>query len=245
MIKPRKTVEREARLPRVSRIERKRAERTDAVLRASAQLFAQKGYEGTNLEEIAARLDLRGPSLYYYVSTKEELFSRCIETTAAGVFKRLRAVASRPLPPLERLRLLFREQVLLQVRDYPEFGPLFLKVQVPDERLRRRMRELGRRQLRLFRNVLEEAAAGGDAAREASSVRMLLAFGAMAHLQEWYEPGGEIKPDQLADEVAAILLSLVAPTETRSESESRQDAPVHAVPAAPGAPRPSSPRRRL
>ena len=85
-----------------SRVARKRAERVARVERTAARMFAERGYEGANLEEIAARLDLRGPSLYHYFSSKEELFLRCVRSSADEVITRLGSVAAAEPEPVER-----------------------------------------------------------------------------------------------------------------------------------------------
>jgi len=58
----------------LSRTERKKQERTQKLLRTAAEVFAEKGYDNTSLEDIAEKMDMRAPSLYHYVKTKEELY---------------------------------------------------------------------------------------------------------------------------------------------------------------------------
>jgi AcrR family transcriptional regulator len=46
---------------------------------------------------IAAELDLRGPRLYHYFSSEEELSLSCVHKSAAEVCARLRAIAAAEL----------------------------------------------------------------------------------------------------------------------------------------------------
>ncbi|MCW8836988.1 MAG: TetR family transcriptional regulator [Rhodospirillales bacterium] len=48
-------------------------ERLQGILDEAALLFNRKGYSGTTLDELAARLGLTKPALYYYVKGKEDL----------------------------------------------------------------------------------------------------------------------------------------------------------------------------
>jgi AcrR family transcriptional regulator len=190
----------------MSRVERKRAARLQRVLRTAAQVFAERGYEGTGLEEVASRLDLRGPSLYHYCTSKDDLFLRCIETTAAAVVERLEQVAGSGASPLARLQRLFYEQVLFQIREYPDVVPLFLRIYVPVEAIRARTRELRRAHAQVFRRVAKEAVDAGEIDADMWWMRTLLAMGAMAHVQEWYRMDGTQGPEELAAQIAGVLI---------------------------------------
>jgi AcrR family transcriptional regulator len=47
--------------------------RWQEVLDAATELFEEKGYQATTLSQVAARVRLLAPSLYYYIKTKEDL----------------------------------------------------------------------------------------------------------------------------------------------------------------------------
>lgn len=189
-----------------SRVERKRAERVARVERTAARVFAERGYEGANLDEIAAQLDMRGPSLYHYFSSKEELFMRCVRNSVDEVITRLEAVAAAESDPVERLRLLFREQVLIEVRDYPDFLPLFVKIRLPVPELRERLLELRRDHEAVFKRVVEQVRAAQGIDRRTALVALHVAFGALAYLQDWYDPTGPMDVEELANRVADTLL---------------------------------------
>lgn len=61
---------------------RDRQVKRDAVIRAAAHEFNHKGYHNTSLDDIAAALQVSKPTVYYYVSNKEQLLFECF---VAGV----------------------------------------------------------------------------------------------------------------------------------------------------------------
>ena len=189
-----------------NRVERKRAQRVAELERAAARLFAQRGYDRTNFEDVAAELDLRGPSLYHYFSSKEELLRRCLRSSSEEVLGRLRGLIDAPGPPTATLRALLREQVLIEVRDFPEFAPLFLTMPVAVPEIRGIVLEVRRAHAAIFEEVAGRVVdgAGPDALR----VRMSVVFGALAYIPEWYDPTGRLDPETLADEMADTLLAL-------------------------------------
>ncbi|MEU4668216.1 TetR/AcrR family transcriptional regulator [Amycolatopsis sp. NPDC023774] len=187
----------------VTRAERKRAERVARLERAAARVFAHHGYEGANFDLIAAELDLRGASLYYYVSSKEELFLRCLRQSAADVSARLRAIVEAEPEPRERLRRLFREQVLIEVRDYPEYVPLFFKARVSVPALADAVLGLRREHATVFEETARELGTDPRKAR----LCLEIAYGTLAYLPDWYDPAGAVGPVELADELAELLVA--------------------------------------
>lgn len=50
-----------------------------AVLEAAARLFAERGFGGTNLQDIADELGISRPALYYYFNSKEDILASMVE----------------------------------------------------------------------------------------------------------------------------------------------------------------------
>ena len=49
----------------------------EAVIRAAARAFDERGYHHTSLDDIAADLGVTKPTVYYYVANKEQLLFEC------------------------------------------------------------------------------------------------------------------------------------------------------------------------
>lgn len=189
------------------RTERKRAERIAQLERIAAKTFAEHGYNGTNLDLVAAALDLRGASLYNYVSSKEDLLLRCVNSAADAVYSRILEIDASDLPPVEKLYALFHAQILIEVRDFPEYVPLFFKTEVPVESVRNRILEVRREHAVLYERVAEQYRTETGAARNAVRVWLEIAYGALAYLPEWYRPDGALGCEELADAMADALVA--------------------------------------
>ncbi len=89
------------------------------ILRASARLFQQQGYDGTSMNDVAAALKLSKGGLYHHFQSKDEilfdLMSHAMDITEEKVLKPVKAIAD----PEERLRTLIRLHigVVLSERD--------------------------------------------------------------------------------------------------------------------------------
>lgn len=56
-----------------------RAERRELILRAAAELFGERGYAGTTLDEIASRSGVTKPILYHHFASKKALYLALLE----------------------------------------------------------------------------------------------------------------------------------------------------------------------
>lgn len=50
----------------------------EQILDAALGLFAEKGYDGVGVDEIAAKVNMKGPALYYYFKGKDDLLSELV-----------------------------------------------------------------------------------------------------------------------------------------------------------------------
>jgi len=64
----------------------------EAVIRAAARAFHERGYHNTSLDDIAAALGVTKPTIYYYVASKEQLLFECFRAGLEPIRAALAAV---------------------------------------------------------------------------------------------------------------------------------------------------------
>ncbi|MBV7299299.1 TetR/AcrR family transcriptional regulator [Enterovibrio paralichthyis] len=77
----------------MSRIRTKNQEK---IIEVASQLFAEKGYAATTTAEIAQRAEIPKPNLYYYFSTKDNLYRAVLESVTQPLLE-----ASYPIEQLD------------------------------------------------------------------------------------------------------------------------------------------------
>lgn len=96
------------------------------ILGRATALFAERGFAGTSLQDVADATGLTRPALYYYFSSKDQLLARIVRDTTMDVAERLEAVATdQPdLGPVAHLRELVRRSTVFQAEHRSQFQML-------------------------------------------------------------------------------------------------------------------------
>jgi AcrR family transcriptional regulator len=84
---------------------RRKEERPGDITAAALQVFAEKGFAGAKIEDIAARAGLSKGAVYLYFPTKDDIFRAVVRDTVAPNLDALRAAmlaADLPFPQLIR-----------------------------------------------------------------------------------------------------------------------------------------------
>ena len=80
----------------------------EAVIRAAAHAFNLKGYHNTSLDDIAAALEVTKPTVYYYVTNKEQLLFECFVAGVEQIRAGFREVRDQDITGRERLHAVLR-----------------------------------------------------------------------------------------------------------------------------------------
>jgi AcrR family transcriptional regulator len=176
----------------------RRATRRAEILRISGRIFREKTYDGTTLKDIADAVGMLKGSLYYYISSKEELFSDIIVEAVRVLHRSLEGVNAE-WTPVEKLRYIVRTHVRFSV-EYQDTAILFLTGRHIISSLR--MNELadifGRRD-KLIAETLKEGIAQGLFGPANVRLVALAIVGMCNSVAFWYTPDGIATHQQIAD----------------------------------------------
>jgi TetR/AcrR family transcriptional regulator, cholesterol catabolism regulator len=184
--------------------------RRDAeVIEAATQLFYERGYAETSVQDVAEALGMLKGSLYYYIDTKEDLLFRVFEEVHQGYEAHLVEWSERTdLPPLERLHGYLSRSIMDLLSNLARMSVYYHDMdRLSPERHATILR--GRRaHVNFVAGLIKDAQAAGDADPRADA-RLLanFAFGAMIWTYRWYRPGGEFRPNVIASTCVEFILN--------------------------------------
>lgn len=84
-----------------------------AIIAGAAELFAERGFGATSLDDIAEKLGAGKASLYYHVKNKEEILRLIFLTVLTASEEPLRRIAEANLPPREKLGRAIEHQTVV------------------------------------------------------------------------------------------------------------------------------------
>jgi AcrR family transcriptional regulator len=144
--------------------QRRKAARPAEILAAALDLFAEKGFAGTRMDEVAERAGVTKGTVYLYFKTKDELFKAMVRAELLPNIERLEAAAEADVPAavlIERLidmwathvvpsrAALFPKLMIAEAGNFPDLAQFYLN-------------EVLRRGLKLLRAVLRRGIEGGE-----------------------------------------------------------------------------------
>ncbi len=172
--------------------------------RTAARLFAEKGYHGTSIGDIADALGVQKASLYHHVASKQQLLAETALDGAQAFHAALDAVSER-LPAVERIRLALRAHLQV-VAEQLDVATVFVQEWrylegEPRERFVAERRHYEERIRALFRDGVDRSELRTDL-DVAVAARLFLSVGNWAYT--WLQAGRGT--DELADLFFALLV---------------------------------------
>lgn len=183
--------------------------RHDELVRVAAAVFRETGYDAATVQDVAAELGMLKGSLYYYITSKEDLLFEVVR----GVCERLTGATSQAVSgmvdPTDRLRAFLEAHVLVGMEERDA-----LAVLQQDGRALSGDRQdwvtawrLGHEQAVV--DLVSDVAAANDVPHDESSARMLTSsvFGSVSWIPRRYVPDADTAPHVLAARLASFAVA--------------------------------------
>ena len=182
------------------------AERVQA---AALSLFAERGYHGTGIRQLAEAAGLSSASLYHYMGTKEELLVAIMRTSLTRLVAAGEAIAAGDGPPRERLVALVQLHVRTHAGSPEETRVVDDEVRALSADARGEVVALRDRYEQLWQATIEDGIASGDFHLGSPALVRRALLEMCSGVARWWTPAGRLGLDDLADEYAAMALQLV------------------------------------
>ena len=194
-----------ARSPRTRRRDRQR----DAILRAAARLFRERGFADTGMRDIAAAADLSAANLYHYFAGKHDLLFYCQDRALDRMLDAVAAARKASRSAAERLRLVFTAH-LQTLLDEIEGASAHLQIDSLPPPMRGAIVRKRDRYEHALRRIIVEGIAAGELVDVDPAIVARAALGAMNWTVTWFRPDGPDSAAAVGDVVSRFLVRGVA-----------------------------------
>lgn len=188
--------------------------RRQAIEDVASDLFRERGYAATSIRDIARALSVKGASLYSHVTSKEDVLWAIVDR-AAGRFEAAAdraeqdADSRRPGDPTEAIAALVRAHVEVLTADVDEAGVFVHEWRALGSERRAAILERRDAYEQRFRRRIGAGIAVGAFAMTDAAIASAAILSAVNGVATWYDPGGRLPPDRIADHLVDLSLRML------------------------------------
>jgi AcrR family transcriptional regulator len=190
------------------------------VVEAAAEVFRERGFDNTNLQDIAAALGMKRATLYYYVDSKESIFREVILEAVRGNVRAIQRISGSKAPATDKIDAVIRGLMTSYEENYPH---LYVYIQEEMERVlvhrgpqQRDARERAvndeifehnRTYLAALESIMREGIRDGAFVDDDPRLMALAIQGMVNWTHRWFKPGGRFTAAEVAGTFSRIAVS--------------------------------------
>ncbi|MBI3092271.1 MAG: TetR/AcrR family transcriptional regulator [Candidatus Tectomicrobia bacterium] len=181
-------------------------ERRRQIAQAASRVFSEKGYDACTLDDIAGLLDLKKPSLYYYIKSKKEILSIVLDFAISEVSSNLEAICQSQVDPAEKLQRAVANHLNTLIRHFhpvrvyhnerKAVSASYLSTYIA----KRKNYEV------MFKGILREGVQKKLFSVKDTRLTTFMILGMCNWITQWYRPGGPHTLPEIIGEFTAFIL---------------------------------------
>lgn len=183
------------------------------ILQRAAELFAQRGYPATSMNEVAQACGMSKPSIYHYFQDKYALLLEICDGHVSRLHALVQEVQLQDLPAELRLRTLIERFVQEYAYAKEAHRVLTEDVRFLESEDQQRVLDKERAVVAGFSETVAQIRPDADQAGISKALTMLL-FGMMNWMFTWLKPGGALDHTGIAPVVADLFMGGIHAVQT-------------------------------
>jgi AcrR family transcriptional regulator len=183
------------------------ANRASQIIAIAQEMFYERGYSDTSMDDIAHAVGILKGSLYYYVNSKEDLLFHIVENVHAAVTEHLEAArAMTEVSAVERIVHYVRNQLIYNANNVAELAVYHHDWRRLDGERLKNIEDRRHEHETFIRKMIEEGREAGDIPADVDA-RLALAhtFAVTIWPYTWYRKTSSFPPEVLAESAARFV----------------------------------------
>jgi AcrR family transcriptional regulator len=176
------------------------------ILKKAARLFAEQGYAGTTIVDLADACASSRGALYHYFESKEDILFHILDGHVKDLLERVEQAAAGGGEPEEQCRAIITAIVLTNSDSHHEEIVLLNQIKQlnPHQQVNIKAKE------RKITDFVTDALIRVDKQRRLTprtkKVYTMMLFGIINYTYTWYDPKGPVSPQEFADIAADLFI---------------------------------------
>jgi AcrR family transcriptional regulator len=185
-----------------------RAQREQQILAVAEEVFAADGYQGTSMDDIAARVGLSKPMLYEYFGSKEGLLLACLQRSRRELMESTKAAAAGASTPEQLLHDCLLAFFKFGDEHAQAWALLRNEAAVPSASVSSELEAIRMQQMEFTAGLLEAARPDLDPVQMEAFAEAII--GACERLALWRDRRPDVTPEQVTKHLMALLAPSLA-----------------------------------
>jgi len=197
-----------------------------SIREAAVKAIAKHGFEAASLREIAKDVGIRAPSLYNYISSKEQLLYELMKDPLTSMLTEYRALVKEIDDPADKLRVFVRVHLGFHLRSRLDVFIGNMELRSLSASHYRTISNLREEYARVLQGIVEEGVKSGAFSAIEPRVTTLIMLGMLSGVCNWYQPGGSMNADEMTDlHIALAFRMLGATAESSGKTKAAKQRP--------------------
>jgi TetR/AcrR family transcriptional regulator, cholesterol catabolism regulator len=187
--------------------------REQEIIAAAAQVFLEKGYHAATTRDIAAAVGIQQASLYYYISSKEELLYLVVREPIMQLYAQIEAIVKADWPTRDKIERSLQAHLAAFDDNYPHMFVFVQELQNVMQSLQERLHDFPQRYQHLWEELIRQGITTGELRADLDvTTTVLMILGMCNWMSRWYRKGGRLSTAALAQQYARALLDGIVAT---------------------------------
>ncbi|MEM6345337.1 MAG: TetR/AcrR family transcriptional regulator [Bacteroidota bacterium] len=176
------------------------------LMQKAANLFRKKGYAATSIRDIAKAMEMKSPSLYNHIKSKEEILQVLLLSMAELYVKGMDDVMQSPLNPIKKLERVIADHIRITIEHTNAVSLIPSDWVHLDEASRTKFLQMRDRYDKDFRSILQACIEEDYIEAVDVEIATFSILSTLRWLFSWYNKNSEINPLLLETELIRNLI---------------------------------------
>ncbi|MEW5420905.1 TetR/AcrR family transcriptional regulator [Amorphus sp. 3PC139-8] len=176
------------------------------ILKNAARLFAEQGYAGTTIIDLAEACESSRGALYHYFGSKEDILFHILDEHVRHLFEQIQTAVQLKKAPLEQCRAVIETMVTVNSASQSEQVVLLNELGELSEEQQRGIVAVQRQMTETVGDILIRIDSQHRLTTRTKKVYAMMLFGIINYTFAWYDPKGPVGPEEYADMTSDLFI---------------------------------------